>query len=46
MGVLRADRPADRAMWRRGTDGRPRRALWVSVKSLARSVQRAGLYSS
>ncbi len=28
-GVLSADRPAERAMWRRGTDGRERRVLWV-----------------
>lgn len=46
MGVLRADRPADKATCRSGTDGRPNRLLCVSVKILASSVQRAGLYIS
>jgi len=39
-GVLRAERPAERATWRRGTDGRARRALWVWVNTLARSSHR------
>lgn len=45
-GVLRAERPADRAMWRRGTGGRERRVLWVRVKTSARSDQRDWLNSS
>jgi hypothetical protein len=39
-GVLRAERPADRAMWRRGTEGRERRLLCVCMKRVERSVQR------
>lgn len=27
VGVFRAERPAERAMWRSGTDGSPRRLL-------------------
>lgn len=42
-GVLRAMRPAERAMWRRGTGGRERSALWVDMKRLERVVQREGL---
>ncbi len=45
-GVLRADRPAERAMWRRGTEGRERSVLWVWVKSSARELQRERLYNS
>jgi hypothetical protein len=37
-GVLRAERPAERAMCRRGTDGRARRLLWVCIKRFARIV--------
>jgi len=42
-GVLRAERPAERAMCRRGTGGRESRLLCVCMKSLARSFQRDGL---
>lgn len=41
-GVLRAERPAERAMWRRGTGGRERRLLWVVVKRVERVDQRVG----
>ena len=39
-GVLRAERPAERAMCRRGTEGRARRLLCVCMKRSARVVQR------
>lgn len=42
-GVLRAERPAERAMWRSGTEGRESRELWVCMKRFERVVQRAGL---
>ena len=42
-GVLRAERPAERAMWRRGTEGRERSVLWVWVKRSERECQRVGL---
>jgi len=41
-GVLRADSPAERAMWRRGTEGRARSWLWVCMKRLESMVQRVG----
>jgi hypothetical protein len=40
-GVLSAERPADRAIWRSGTEGRARRVLCVSMNRLARVFQRA-----
>ena len=40
-GVLRAERPALRAMWRSGAEGRERSVLWVRVKRVERVVQRA-----
>ncbi len=39
-GVLRAERPAERAICRSGTEGRARRLLCVCMKRLARVVQR------
>lgn len=45
-GVFRAERPAESAMWRRGTEGRDRRALWVWVNTLARSSHRNWLNKS
>jgi hypothetical protein len=39
-GVLRAERPAESAMCRRGTEGRARRLLCVCMKRFARVVQR------
>lgn len=42
-GVLSVVRPAERATWRRGTDGRARRLLWVCMKRLARVVHRDSL---
>ena len=45
-GVFRADKPADSAIWRRGTDGRDRRLLCVCMKSFAISSQRDWLYSA
>lgn len=42
-GVLRAESPADRAMWRSGTEGRESRELWVAMKWVERVVQREGL---
>jgi hypothetical protein len=42
MGVLRAERPAERAMWRRGREGREYSALWVVMKREARLGWRAG----
>lgn len=42
-GVLSADRPADRAICKRGTDGRASRELCVSMKRLARVFQRVWL---
>lgn len=39
-GVLRAERPPERAMCRSGMDGRARRELWVCMKRLARLVHR------
>lgn len=41
-GVLRAESPADKAIWRRGTEGRERRELWVAMKRVERVVQREG----
>jgi hypothetical protein len=41
-GVLRAERPAERAMWRRGTEGKESNVLCVWEKSVARYVQRVG----
>ena len=41
-GVLSADRPAERAMWRRGRGGREYRLWWVVRKREARWVQREG----
>lgn len=42
-GVLRADSPADRAIWRSGTEGRDNKELWVCMNSVERVVQREGL---
>lgn len=42
-GVLSAESPAERAMWRRGTEGRESSVLWVCMKRLERSVQRSWL---
>ena len=42
-GVLSAERPADRAIWRSGTEGRARRELCVSMNRLARVFQRVWL---
>jgi hypothetical protein len=42
-GVLRAERPAERATCRRGTEGRARRVLCVCMKRFARVVQRVWL---
>jgi hypothetical protein len=42
-GVFRAERPAERAMCRRGTGGRLRSVLWVCMKRLERFCQRVGL---
>lgn len=42
-GVLSADRPAERAICKSGTDGSARRELCVSMKRLAREFQRAWL---
>lgn len=39
-GVLRADKPDCRAIWRRGKEGRPSSVLCVSTKRLANLVQR------
>jgi hypothetical protein len=39
-GVLRAERPADKAICNKGTEGRESRLLWVCIKSVERSVQR------
>ena len=39
-GVFSADRPADRAMWRSGTDGSDKRLLCVCMNSFAISSQR------
>jgi hypothetical protein len=41
-GVLSADSPAERAMCRRGTEGRARSWLWVCMKRLESMVQRVG----
>ena len=42
-GVLRAERPAERAMWRRGTGGRESRELCVCMKRFERSDHRLSL---
>jgi hypothetical protein len=42
-GVLSAERPADRAMCRSGTEGRARRELCVCVNRFARVLQRVWL---
>lgn len=39
-GVLRAESPAERAIWRSGTEGRANRLLCVCIKRFARVVQR------
>lgn len=39
-GVLRAERPADRAMCNKGTEGRERRLLCVCMKRVERASQR------
>jgi hypothetical protein len=41
-GVLSAERPADRAIWRSGTDGRANRLLCVCMKRFAKVFQRVG----
>lgn len=41
-GVLRAERPAERAMCNKGTGGRESRVLWVVVKRCARVDHREG----
>lgn len=45
-GVFSAERPADRAICRRGTEGSARSELCVSMNKLARVFHRAWLYSS
>jgi hypothetical protein len=42
-GVLSAESPADRAICKRGTEGRARRELCVSMNKLARVLQRVWL---
>lgn len=42
-GVFRAERPADRAICNRGTDGRERRLLCVCIKRVERTAQRLWL---
>jgi len=42
-GVLRAERPADRAMCSKGTDGRERRLLCVCMNRVERAPQRLWL---
>jgi hypothetical protein len=44
-GVFRAERPAERAMWRRGRGGREYRAWWVVRKISARWDHREGEYN-
>ena len=39
-GVLREERPAERAMCKRGREGRDSRVWWVETKRLERNVQR------
>jgi hypothetical protein len=39
-GVLRADNPAERAIWSSGTGGSDKRVLCVCMKSFAMSSQR------
>ena len=41
-GVLSAERPAERAMWRRGRDGSENSSLWVLIKRVERKSQRSG----
>ena len=43
-GVLSAERPAERAMWRRGRVGREKSSWWVLTKRAARSLQRSWEY--
>lgn len=45
-GVLRAERPAERAVWRTGTGERDRSWLWLCKNVFARLVQRDWLYIS
>lgn len=45
-GVLSADRPADSAICKSGTEGRARRELCVCMKRFARVLQRDRLYNS
>lgn len=45
-GVLRAERPAERAMCRRGTGGRESSVLWVCRNNVESVIHRDGLYSS
>lgn len=42
-GVLRAERPAESAMWSKGTEGRERRLLCVCMKRVERAPQRLWL---
>jgi hypothetical protein len=44
-GVLRAESPVERAMWRRGVIGRFRSLRWASTKVSASLCQRDSLYS-
>lgn len=39
-GVFRAERPAERAMWRRGRGGSEKSLWWVVMKSVASWSQR------
>lgn len=39
-GVLRAERPADKAICNKGTEGRERRLLCVCMKRVERAPQR------
>lgn len=43
LGVLRAERPAERAMCNKGTEGSERRELCVCMKRFERVIQRRGL---
>ena len=44
-GVLRADRPAESAIWRSGRVGREKSSWCVLTKSLARSSHRLSEYN-
>ena len=44
-GVLRAESPAESAMWRSGRAGSEKSSWWVLTKRLARSSHRASEYN-